>query len=294
MKYQVDELKTYIGNSKTVVIREDLKIKLAEDLFIKYKNGIYDEGIKFILNSIDQINNLGIVYPANAKPIYYVYIVPRENFRKLLNYPTYRDKNGGGKPVTSYDLDGFKDAYGVSDNLLESSNEINLMKTINNIHEFAHLIVSMFFNKDRFIAEGFAEALPLYTMDYEKVFDEHRNMIINLDSSKILSAQELIISAKENDFNEGTIAVNKSCSFDYTYISSYLFIRGCLEQISQKFNLNKILSTQKFLEIIRESNCINEWLVYDIAYAIGLNPNQLLNSIVIQLEVIKKMSNYGK
>jgi hypothetical protein len=125
-----------------------------------------------------QINHLCLQYPANANPIFYVYLVPDEDFIDLLQYP-HKTRRGGGKPVSSYDINGFNSAYGLSQNMFENTydEEPSISRTVNDIHELTHLVHSQFFNKNRFISEGFAETLPLYSMDYERKFDEHRSIL---------------------------------------------------------------------------------------------------------------------
>lgn len=49
----------------------------------------------------------------------------------------------------------------------------------------------------------------------------------------------MLDSEKDNSFGSETILPNKSCSFRLSYISSYLFVRGCLETIAKKNNLSK-------------------------------------------------------
>ncbi|MDD3341014.1 MAG: hypothetical protein PHN72_02275 [Bacilli bacterium] len=294
-EYQTNQLKMYIEQTEMLVINPYLHIRLSKELLEKYKQGLYNKQLAFMLNNINKIRELGIKYPSNADPVFYVYIVPDENFRELLQFPSHRNCKGGGKPVLSYDLDGFNSAYGISSNLLERENKMSSMQEVNNIHEFAHLVHGMFFyNKSRILAEGFAEALPLYTMNYESCFDEHREMLLGLTEEQILSAQELIELERHHDFNKGAILPNKSCSFDFTYFSSYLFVRGCLETIESKFGLSRVESTQKFLEIVRKSQCICEWLIFDIADAIGVPREELLCGKDMQMNVTKKLKIYEK
>jgi hypothetical protein len=288
-RYQTNILKEYVDKTELLIIDVDLRVRLSKELLEKYNQGLYTNGLAQMLEHIKQIKELGIKYPANANPIFYVYIVPDNNFRELLNFPSYRNYNGGGKPVSSYDLDGFNTAYGVSNNLLENKKELSIMRVVNSIHEFAHLVHGMFFNKDRLLSEGFAEALPLYTMDYESVFDEHREMLKTITEKQILSAQRLIELADNSNFNNGSIIPNKSCSFDFSYISSYLFVRGCLETIASKFNVDRVQATQRFLEIVKQSQCTHQWLIYDIANAIGIPQEELLNSKKMQINIIQNL-----
>ena len=105
----------------------------------------------------------------------------------------------------------------------------------------------------------------------EKDFTEHKNALLNLKKEQILSVQEILNLEKDSTFGIETISQNKTCSFRISYISSYLFVRGCMETIAKKFNLKKEDTIQRFLEIVRESECINEWMIFDIADALDLS-----------------------
>lgn len=278
--YQKDILKEYILNSEIRKFSKEIKVRLSKDLAIKYDKGLYKNALLNIQNNLKMINSLNIHYPANANPILYVYIVPDDRYAQLLRMPKHFDKGmGGGKPVNCYDLDGFNRAYGLSQNLLENKSlDVEISKKVNEIHELSHIIHSQFFSKNRTICEGFAEALPLYALELEELFDDHRNIILQLDENQILSAQELLASEKDGSYGVAEALPNKSCSFRYSYISSYLFVRGYLETLVELYDISKAEATQKFLEIIRQNNYINEWLIFDIAKDIGISPETLLNS----------------
>lgn len=76
-----------------------------------------------------------------------------------------------------------------------------------------------------------------------------------------------------------------------SYISSYLLVRGILETIAKKYNFTKAQAIQHFLEIVKQSNCMNEWLIYDIANAISILPDDLLNGKELQIKVLSSLSN---
>lgn len=287
--YKEDKLKEYIEVSVLKIVNENFRIRLSKELAEKYDAGVYTNGIKNLTNCMEQIDKLGLQYPANAKPIYYVYLVPDDNFIELLHYP-HKTKRGG-RPVQSYDIDGFNYAFGLSQNMLENvpDETPSISRTENNIHELTHLVHSQFFNKGRYIHEGFAEALPLYTMDYESKFDEHRNALKDLQLNQIYSPKELLNMEKSNSFGGEAILPNKSCSFELAYISSYLFVRGCIETIASKFNLDKVQATQKFLEIVKYSQCSSDWLVFDIAKELGIPQDELLNEKKLQIEVLNRI-----
>lgn len=290
--YEKNPMREYIKNSELRVFNNRIKVRLSQKLAMKYDNGCYFNYLNNMDKYIQMIDTLNIQYPGNAHPVFYVYIVPDDSCR-LLNIPKIFDNgNGGGKPVHCYDLDGFTSAYGLSQNMLENNplEETNIFKIENEIHELAHMVHSQFFYKNQIICEGFAEALPLYALNLEKAFDKHRNTIINLSEDKILSAQEILNTEKNNTYGSDTILPNASCSFRLSYISSYLFVRGCMETIVKKFNYSKEQSIQYFLELVRGSQCSFEWLIYDIADAIDLPRDKLLHGKQMQLELLQSLS----
>ncbi len=296
--YQKDALREYILNSEIRVFSKEIKVRLSKDLAVKYDEGLYQNALLNIQNNLQLINSLNIRYPANANPILYVYIVPDDKYAKLLGIPKRFDRGtGGGKPVSCYDLDGFNSAYGLSQNLLENKTlDMEISKKENEIHELSHIIHSQFFSKNQTICEGFAEALPLYTLGFEELFDEHQNILLHLDENKILSAQELLDSEKDESYGVYEALPNKSCSFRYSYISSYLLVRGCLETLKEEYDISKTEATQRFLEIVKQSKCTNEWLIFDIANAIGISEEILLNGKDIQkkaLASIKLMASHS-
>ena len=289
MQYEANELLNYVKNSQLLIINDDLRIRLSCELFEKHKKGLYDKQLSSLKQNIEEIKKLNIKYPANAIPIFYIYIVPTDNFKKLLNFPNNRGINGGGKPVKSYDLDSFNSAYGITSNIMERTNEANIISTVNNIHELSHLVHSMFFQKDRFISEGFAEALPLYILNYESKFPQYIDCLKSLTEKQILSAKELIKMGNDNTFDSTPLIPNTSISFEIPYISSYLFVKGCIQEIEKKFKLHKIEAMQKFLEIIKNSNYYSEWLIFDIANVLEINKEELLNKKEMQIDIIKNM-----
>lgn len=291
--YQKDVLREYISKSELRVFSEKIKVRLSKELAEKYDNGSYNNYLSNMQKCLDMIDTLNIQYPGNAHPVLYVYIVPDNSYSELLRIPKIFDKGaGGGKPVPCYDLDGFNLAYGLSQNILENrpEEETKISRIENEIHELSHIVHSQFFSTHQTICEGFAETLPLYALDFEEIFDEHRNTIIELDESQIISAQELLNSEKKGIYGAGEVLPNRSCSFRFSYISSYLLVRGCVETIAEKNNFSKAQAIQKFLEIVKQSNCSNEWLIYDIANSIGIPQDELLNGKHLQMKVLTSLS----
>lgn len=292
--YQKDILREYINNSELRIFSDKIRIRLSSDLACKYDEGVYNNYLKNMQKSFEMIEELNIKYPGGANPILYVYIVPDDNYSELLHIPKIFDRGtGGGRPVPCYDLDGFNSAYGLSQNLLENRPEIEtrISRIENEVHELSHIVNSQFFTKNKTIHEGFAETLPLYALDFEDSFDEHRNIICELDENRIMSAKELLDSEKDGTYGAEAVSENKSCSFRLSYISSYLLVRGCVEKIEENNNCSKAEAIQHFLEIVKQSNCTNEYLIYDIANAIGIPQDVLLYKKDIQMKVIQSLSN---
>jgi len=283
MEYKPSKLREYIQNSELRIVNDNFRIRLSPELAKIYDAGGYNHRIATHAEHINAIIELGIKYPGRANPIFYIYIVPDENFVELLSFPWPNAKNGG-KPVSSFDLDGFDSAYGLSQNMLmRKSTEETISWHVNNIHEFAHLVHGQFFNKNRILSEGFAELLPLYTMGLEEEFEEHREVIKNMKPEDIISPQELLSMGRDGSFGKKTQAPDKSRSFDWSYISSYLFVRGYIAKVAEKFGLDRIGATQKFLEIVRASQCSYQFLILDLANAIGISGDEALGTKTLQL-----------
>lgn len=114
------------------------------------------------------------------------------------------------------------------------SEETNISRIENDIHELAHIIYSQLFNENQIICEVLAEALPLYFLSFEEIFDEHRNSIINLNENQIYGTQEILNSEKNNSYGVELILPNRSCSFKLSYIASYLFVMRYMKTLKQK------------------------------------------------------------
>ena len=290
--YQKDLLREYIKNSELREFKNKIKVRLSKELAVKYDQGIYNSYLNKMLKCYELISVLNIKYPSNANPEFYIYIVPDENYAEMLGIPeTFNNGKGGGKPVGCQDLDGFNYAYGVSQNRCENhpNNNGNIMSFTNNVHELAHLVHGQFFNEGSMLAEGFAEALTFYTLGLEEEFFEHEEAIKNLTEDKIYTAQELLNEERENSFGKEALMPNKSCSFRLSYISSYLFVRGIIQRIEKKYNLNKKEATQHFLEMIRQSNYNNEWLIFDIADYLDIPHEELLKGKQMQISIVKEL-----
>ncbi len=281
-------LKMYIDASITKKVNDRFYVKLSKDLAINYDNGLYNSFTDHINKCISIIDKLGIKYPCNGNPIYYIYIIPLDK-TELLNIPKeFSRKKGGGKPVSSFELDGFNSAYGITEDIAEKT-DFSFYNTINSVHELTHLVASMFFSKDRFISEGIAEAVPFYVLDMEEEYLEHKDIITSLEEKDILSVKELIMECKNNEFGSKSVNYRQACSFRYSYISSYILCASIIDRIKDKYSINKKEALQKLFEFLRSSKCYQEFLIYEIASFIDVDAKELLEGKKIQLEFINKL-----
>lgn len=290
MNLMYSKLKEYLKDSVVVEISEIVCMRLSKELLKKYIDGKYDKRIDSIKKTIAELESIGLVYPSNARPKYYIYVVPDEEFRELLDYPSSIVTSGGAKSVPCYDLDGFPSAYGVSSNCMERMIEREETEHINDIHEFAHLAFSIFFhNHSRFISEGLAECAPLYGLDYESTTAFHRRALSALQKDDIMSAKKLTELENSNNFHTPHITDHPSVSFEIGYVSSYLFVRSCLDRLEDKENCDKRASLQKLLELLRTTVYYDELLIYEIAHNLDLSPKELLYETNLQWNTLQKL-----
>ena len=277
-----DVLREYIDKSELrIVIDGVFCARMSKSLAKKFDAGLYDAVLNEHKKCIRELQKLNVKYPASAKPVFYVYIVPDDNFAELLQYP-YKDRKGGGKPVASYDMNGFNSAYGTSQNLLLDNGKISVVKHINNIHEYAHLIHGQFSFCARMYGEGFAELIPWYALEYEKKVPEHLADMKSLQ--KIYTANELLESVAFSDK-----VSEKTCSFQPSYISAYLWTRAVAEHICKKYKLSRKQAVQKFLELYAFTKYGKQHFIYELAKLTGMDAEKLLHSTEYQIKELKKI-----
>lgn len=286
--YQKNLLREYIQNSCLRIFNNLIYIRLSKDLAENYDKWLYNNYINSMHNAYKELLSLGLKQPWNWTPNLYVYIVPDDNYAKLLSYPEkYNKWTGGWRPIKSYDIDGYLQAYGVSQNLcVNYSKEPTISRIENNIHELTHIICNQFAYKWTTISEWLAETVPLYVLDYEKSFIAHRDAILSLKQDDIFTALELFSSEKDNSFWMTSIYPNRTCSFRYSYISSYLFVRWLLETIVEIKWLSKIWALQYFLELLKNSDYRRDWLMLDICDDLWLDSDTIIKWKIMQNKAI--------
>ena len=290
--YRKDILREYIKNSEIREYSDSIKVRLSKELAEKYDNGEYDNYLRELQKDFNLVSSLNITLPGGAKPVFYLYIVPDENYYDYLNTPpAFRSGGRGGKPVPCYDIDGFNSAYGISQNIAEEFNpNITIARQVNNVHEVAHIFQHQFYSGNSMLGEGFAETIPLYGLDLEDTFEEHKELLNNLREEDILSAKELIDQMRTGKFGEKELKPNKTCSFRESYVSSYLFVRGCIETLKENEKCTREEAIQDFLMLIKNMNNNNEYMIADIAEYIHIPVETLLFGKSLQLSIINNIT----
>ncbi len=280
-------LKKYIMESELRIFSKNIRVRLNKELSVKYDKSCYKVGLDNMQECFDMLRALNIKFPSSVNHILYIYILPMDKCSELLE-----EETAIGRTVNCFDLDGFRLAYGLREDLLEKINIKNIIsEKVNKIHELTHVLHNEYDQSNRLIHEGFAEAVPLYVMGLEKEFTEYKEVLSHLTFDNIYTAQELLNQEYNKTFGKEEAVPNNTWSFRLSYISSYLFVRGCLETIEKFKNCSKEKAAQKFLEILRSIRCLNEWLIFDIANALGLDKNILLYSKDLQIKVLNEIIN---
>lgn len=289
--FQKDILRDYINDSEIRYYSDTLRVRLSNELAKKYDNGVYNNYLENLQKDFDLVKSLGIILPGGANPIFYLYIVPDENFEGYLKIPpAFSGNRRGGKPVNCYDNDGFNSAYGISQNIAEEfSFNMSIDVKENNIHEIAHIFQHQFFSGNQVIGEGFAETIPLYGLELEDVFEKHKSLLSNIDESHIKSAKELIDESRNGNYGNKELINNSTCSFRESYLSSYLLVRGIIDTIIQLKKISREEAIQDFLELIKSAPYNGEYLIYEIANYINIPMEELLYEKSLQLKEKNKI-----
>ena len=281
-----DALREYIDKSELRIISNNFRVRMSKKLAKNFDAGLYDVMLEEHKKCIREIKSLNIKYPANAKPVFYMYVVPDEDFIELLDYP-YKNRTAGGRPVASYDLDGFNSAYGTSQNLLLDNGKISVVRRVNRVHEYAHMVQHQFRFCSQIFSEGLAELVPWYALEYEKKDHEHFRAMSALD--KIYTANELLESVTFFDK-----VPDKTCSFQASYMSSYLWSRAVAEHIRIKYKLSRKQAIQKLLELYSFTKYSKQWFILELAEMIGMDAKKLLDSTDYQVKMLKQIEKEVK
>lgn len=285
-----EKLKEYVEKSEIREFNERITVRFSKELAVNYDKGLYNDYLETNSKHIELLDSLNIKYKNDKLPTFYFYIVPDNNYAELLNIPDYfaKKSNCGGKPVESFDNDSYSRAYGISQNIALSKHG-GISSIANQIHELAHLVTSEFNLKHAFVREGIAELIPLYILDIESEFDDHRDVLSSLTEDKIFTINELL-NFDKTGLGGKPLVPDRSCSFEQDYASSYLVIRGIIDIIIEKFNVSKIEALQFFLDTSSNIDLSGKKFILKLSEILGVDNNELLNSKNIQLQVVKDLN----
>ena len=285
-----NDLKEYIQDSELRVVVPGLfHVRMSKDIAKRFDSGLYDIALAEHKQCINELQNIGVEYPDRKKPIFYLYIVPDNNFVKLLNWPINSSNvKGAGCQVPAYDTDGFDSAFGSNESLLVRDKQRSLSAHIVLIHEYSHLILNQFKVRAVGLEEGFAELVPWYVLDYEKQLPLH---LAAMKSMKRIYTINNLLNMRGRLLHEDFI---QYCSFQPSYMSAYLWTRAVVEHIRVKYSLSRIDAIKKFLDFYHNSNMDRQWFVRDVAENFDMDYDKLLNSTEYQTEVINQIEQENK
>ncbi len=279
-----EALADYIEKSEMRMADKNICIRMSPDLAEKYDDGVYNLAVSEHVGCVRELMALNLL-PDKAKKVY-IYIVPDDELVELLNYP-YQCAESGGRPVPCFNRDGLRWAYGASQNTFILKKNSGVNNHVNDLHEYSHLIENEFRGRCLLFSEGFAELIPWYVLGYEDKSKTHIDAVLGTD---IYTANDLLMN--KNVFNDAV--PNKTCSFQKSYISSYIFVRTLVKKIEQKFKVDKIGAVKIWLQWMAESGYDKTFLVIELAKKLGMDAEKLLETTDYQKEVLQKISNAVK
>lgn len=206
-----------------VEMNSALRIYLTQEEYGRYKKNGAPEFTYQINKVINLLSSQNIPYPKEG--YYQIVVLPQgEVFKNITGLPF---------PYGFGGIDGWPEALAFDDNrFFELSSGTYF---IGLVHEFAHLVHGDWIPIYP-ICEGFAEAVPFYILNLTD--KRQKEIALNLMPKEIYSVSTLIKRGMfiKEDSKEEKIRVQ----YRKTYISMYLWMRGYLETVQQKYNLNKI------------------------------------------------------
>lgn len=277
-----EALQDYLKTSELRIVNDNFRIRMSPEIAKNYDAGLYDSGIAEHTGCINEILALGLHNTLDKKPVIYTYIVPDDRLQELLMYPY--DRPRGGRPVACFDQDGLFSAYGATQNTFIMDGTPSVAKHVNNIHEYVHLIQHQFHPfKHGLFQEGFAEMVPWYLLDYETKCPAHTMAIVNTD---LYSADDFLNGASFRDQ-----VPNRTCSFQKSYISAYLFIRAIIENMEKNLNITKREAALEFLTHYGQDGFDKYFLIQDLANVAKMDCDKLMRTTDYQKEVLQNIKN---
>lgn len=252
-----------------------LRVYLTKEEYEQYKK----EGAPEFSNKVNKAMNLlsehKVPYPKGG--YYQFLVVPKgEVFKKISGLP-FTEGIGG--------LEGWPEVLTSDDRCFFALNPKSPLIGI--VHELAHLIHGNWIEIYP-ICEGFAEAVPFYILNLKD--EKQQEIALNLTAKELYSVNTLI---KRGMF----IEPDTQAQYRKTYVSMYLWMRGYLEMVQQKYNLDKLQALTFVLQEFQKAAALPTLKKQEnyIAKLIGWKRKQVFDRIELQLigqqSLLKSLNN---
>lgn len=247
-----------------------LRIYLTKEEYNQYqKNGAPE----FTRQITEVINVLSLHHLFPPTGYYQVVVVPKgEDFKNISGLPFTQGIGG---------IDGWPEALIFDDScffaLSPTASFVGL------VHEFTHLVHGDLIEIYP-ILEGLAEAVPFYILNLTD--EKQQEIALHLTPQEIYPVTTLI---KNGMFIDNT--KNTQAQYRKTYVSMYLWMRGYLETVQQKYNLDKLQALNFVLENFKQAAALPTLKQQEdyIAKLIGLKRKQVFDKINLQLTAQKSL-----
>ena len=246
-----------------------MRVYLTQDEYERYKKEGAPEFTNKFSEAIDLLLSHNIPLPEAG--YYQFLILPKgEIFKKIADVPWDSGISG---------INGWPGAL-VADHrcFLALSPESPF---IGLVHELGHSIHGDWI-KIYPILEGFAEVIPFYMLDLKD--EKQQNLALNLTPKEIYSVNTLI----ERDMYEK----DTQAQYRKTYISMYLWMRGYLIKVQEKYNFDKLQALNFVLQEFKKAAALPTLKKQEnyIANLIGWKRKKVFDKVDLQLIGQKSLS----
>lgn len=247
-----------------VEVSPRLHVYLTKEEYEQYKKDGAPEFSRRFGEAVQLLSLHNIPYPTDG---YYQFVVlPQgEIFKKISGLPFTQGIGG---------IEGWPEALVVDDRcffaLSPNAPFIGL------VHELAHLVHGDWIEIYP-ICEGFAEVIPFYMLNLTD--EKQQEIALNLTPKEIYSVNTLI---KRGMFLETDIA---RAQYRKTYVSMYLWMRGYLETVQRKYNLDKLQALKFVLTEFKKASGLSTLKKQEeyMANLIGWKRKKVFDQVDLQL-----------
>ncbi len=213
-----------------VNVSPNMQIMLKQDEYKKFKERGAECFISRMLKNFHNISTLKFELPQPPKLTFYV-LKHGSEYKQMSGLPFESGMGGGDGLGTSalvvddvWFFDDTGNGYGCD------------RVTIGLTHELAHIILNAYpkNNYNEAFEEGWAELVPQYLAEMEMGDEIRTNIIKTLKNDDIYELEWLMDNCMYCD-EKSMVAQHRK-----TYISMYLWMRGYVHEIEQKYGLDKM------------------------------------------------------